>query len=249
MSIILNFRPKQDDLPTDEGSWHSGGQPFELRLLKSEDDVADAMRLRYRAYSSMGYGVERDDGEYRDAFDALASTILLGAYDGGRLVGCVRLCLCQPWQSLATLPCGAYYPALKDVKASVRGSLIEISRLSIEPQLNNTSYRTTLYGFMVRAAYTAARAAGASMILIATRPDWVRFYKYMLAFEQIGEPEFYPPGDFKITLLGGRLEVANARQRLQNRFFAISDQEVADMRFAIAGALPAAKPAGEKVAV
>ena len=218
-------------------------------MLESENDIRDALRLRYRAYQSMGYGVERDDGEYRDEFDSLPSTILLGAYDNGRLVGALRLCLSQPWQSLASLPCGAYYPGLKNVKTAARGALVEISRLSIEPDLSNTSYRTTLYGYMVRAAYTAARAVGASTILVATRPDWVRFYKYMLGFEQVGQPEFYPPGDFKITLLAGKIEEASARQRLQNRFFAISDQEVADMRAAIAPALLRAPEGDDKVAV
>ena len=113
------------------------------------------------------------------------------------------------------------------------GGLVEISRLSIEPVISNTSYRTTLYAFLVR-AFTAAKAAGVSMILIATKPDWVRFYQYMLGFHPIGLPALYPPGDFKITLLGGNLEQAQCRQRIQNRFFKITDEEVASMKDAIA---------------
>ena len=127
---------------------------------------------------------------------------------------------------------------------------VEISRLSIEPDIANVSYRTTLYAFLVRASLTAALATGVSMLLIATRPDWVKFYGYMLGFQQIGEPAFYPPGDFKITLLGGSLEQARMRQRLQNRFFKITEEEVASMKGAIGRTLSRADQAEEiKIAV
>ena len=236
MSQTLAFRPRQDSLPTEEGTWHGNAKSFELRILKNETDVREALRLRGRAYTAIGYDIEKDDREYTDRFDALPTTVLLGAYDHERLVGSVRLCFSLP-QSLSTLPCAAYYPALKEEHRKQSHGFVEVSRLSIEPDLNNMSYRTTLYAFLVRASLTAALAAGVSMLLIATRPDWVKFYRYMLGFQQIGEPELYPPGDFKITLLGGSLEQARMRQRLQNRFFKITEEEVASMQSAIMPAL------------
>jgi N-acyl-L-homoserine lactone synthetase len=236
MSQTLAFRPRQDSLPTEEGSWHGDAKSFELRILNSESAIRDALRLRGRAYTAIGYDIEKADGEYSDRFDELPTTVLLGAYDQDRLVGSVRLCFSLP-QSLSTLPCADYYPALKDTHRSQSRGFVEVSRLSIEPDLNNVSYRTTLYAFLVRASLTAAMAAGVSMLLIATRPDWVKFYTYMLGFQQIGEPALYPPGDFKITLLGGSLEQARMRQRLQNRFFKITDEEIASMQTAIAPAM------------
>lgn len=240
MSIPLSFRPRQDALPPDEGSWHGDSQSFELRVLTKDADVSEATALRLRAYQAIGYDVSSDDGKYTDRYDELQTTVILGAYDGGRLVGSVRLCFNHPWQTIASLPCGAYYPALKEVKSKADGPLVEVSRLSIEPGINNTSYRTTLYAFLVRAALTAAQAAEVSMLLIATRPEWVKFYKYMLGFQQIGKPALYPPGDFKITLLGGSLKLAETRQKLQNRFFKITPDEIASMRIAIQPAIDAA---------
>jgi len=250
MAQTLAFRPRQDTLPTEEGSWHGNAKSFELRILDGQAEIQEALRLRGRAYSAIGYDIEPSDGEYRDRYDALATTIQLGAYDGERLVGCVRLCFAAPDQSLSSLPCGAYYPALKDVHQKQSHGLVEVSRLSIDPEVSNVSYRTTLYAFLVRASLTAALAAGVSMLLVATRPEWVRFYHYMLGFRQIGEPEFYPPGDFKITLLGGSLEQARMRQRLQNRFFKITPDEVASMKTVIMAALvPVALPEPSRIAV
>jgi len=232
MSQTLAFRPRQDSLPTDEGSWHGDAKSFELRILDNDSAIREALTLRGRAYSAIGYDIEKSDSGYSDRFDDLPTTVLLGAYDGLRLVGSVRLCFSQP-HSLASIPCAAYYPALKDVQRKQSHGLVEVSRLAIEPDLNNMSYRTTLYAFLVRASLTVALAARVSMLLIATRPDWVKFYTYMLGFQQIGEPALYPPGDFKITLLGGSLEQARMRQRLQNRFFKITEEEIASMQTAI----------------
>jgi N-acyl-L-homoserine lactone synthetase len=250
MAQTWAFRPRQDALPTEEGSWNGDAKSFELRILYGQAEIREALRLRGRAYAAIGYDIEPTDGEYRDRYDALSTTIQLGAYDGERLVGCVRLCFASPHQPLSSLPCAPYYPALKDVHHQQAHGLVEISRLSIDPSVSNVSYRTTLYAFLVRASLTAALAAGVSMLLVATRPEWVRFYHYMLGFRQIGEPEFYPPGDFKITLLGGSLEQARMRQRLHNRFFKITPDEVASMKTAVMAALNrTALPEPSRIAV
>ena len=224
-------------LPPDEGSWHGGVKSFELHVVNADDEVREAAALRHRAYTAMGYAIADSNGEFTDRFDALSTTVLLSAYDHGRLVGTMRLSFSHPWQSISTLPCASHYPALKDVKREQSGGLIEISRMAIQPHISNASYRTTLYAFMVRAAFTAAQAASVSMILLATKPDSAKFYQYMLGFEPIGLPAPYPPADFKVTLLGGSLRQARSRQRLRNQFFKITDEEVANMKHAIAPAL------------
>ena len=170
------FVPGKDSLPPDEGSWHGGVKSFELHVVNADDEVREAAALRHRAYTAMGYAIADSNGEFTDRFDARSTTVVLNAYDHGRLVGTMRLSFSHPWQSISTLPCASHYPALKDVKREQSGGLIEISRMAIElePHISNTSYRTTLYAFMVRAAFTAAQAASASMILLATKPEFGR---------------------------------------------------------------------------
>ena len=226
MENSVTFVPKQIvSLPGAKQS------PFDVRLITTKEERHAVFVLRRRAYAEY---IEQDasppDGEYRDAFDDLATTILLGAFDEGRLVGAMRLCFSGVWDCLSTLPCAEYYPALVPIKRAAAGSLMEVSRFSIDPDISNTSYRTTLYASLVRASLMAAEAADVARILIGTQPEWVRFYKYMLGFDLIGEPAIYPPGDIRIALLGGSLAQARLRQRLQNKFFRISDDEIESMR-------------------
>ncbi|MEQ1670948.1 MAG: GNAT family N-acyltransferase [Hyphomicrobium sp.] len=226
MTEAVKFVPRQTVEP------HGGKQsPFDMRIVSSNAERRDVYALRMSAYKEfMTPPPPAEQSEFRDAFDDYPTTLQIGAYDEDRLVGAMRLCFSRPFDSLATLPCAAHYPDLQAIKRAANGSLMEVSRFSIDPGISNTSYRTTLYASLVRASLMTAEAANAAKILIATRPDSVRFYKYMLGFEMIGEPALYPPGDVKIALLGGSLAQAKTRQRLQNAFFKITPDEIVSLR-------------------
>ncbi|HPG88643.1 MAG TPA: acyl-homoserine-lactone synthase [Hyphomicrobium sp.] len=243
MSQSIKFEPRQTSaLPSPAAA--SKRSPFDLRIVTSDVERAGIFALRWRAYEKLlESSPSGSTREFRDAFDDIATTVQIGAYDEGRLVGAMRLCFNRRWDGLETLPCANYYPELKAVKRTARGHLMEVSRFSIDTDISNTSYRTTLYASLVRTSLIAAEAAGVSTFLIATRPDWVRFYKYMLGFELIGEPALYPPGDIKIALLGGSLDQARKRQRMQNAFFKIDAREIASMRQALAPLLTSVEAA------
>jgi N-acyl-L-homoserine lactone synthetase len=226
-SELVPFRARRAPNPFDP---RNNADAFEIKLLLRPSDFSDALRLRHRAYADHGHVPHIDGAEYRDAHDDYPTTALFGAYDGGRLVACMRLCFSMSGDALAALPCAPYYPALAGIAANAPHGFVEVSRLAIEPGIGNTSYRATLYGYMVRAALAAARAAGVSRIVVATRPDWVATYKHLLSFEQVGEPALYPPGDMPITLLSGNLEDASKRAFMRNRFFRVSDDDIAHMR-------------------
>lgn len=233
MTEALKFVPRQTSV-LQEGKQ----SPFEMRIVTRLADLHDVFALRLDAYREfISPAPPASQTEYRDAFDDELTTIQMGAYDDGRLVGAMRLCFSRSFDNLSTLPCAAHYPALLAVKRAAKGSLMEVSRFSIDPNISNTSYRTTLYGSLVRASLMAAEAANVSKILIATRPESVRFYTYMLGFELIGKPALYPPGDVKIVLLGGSLAQAQTRQRLQNKFFRITPDEISSLRRALSSTL------------
>lgn len=224
----LAFNPKQICLS--ENSWCSGDFPLQLRILNTKQQMQEASVVRYKAYASKGLISEDESREYWDHYDALPTTIGLGAYDGNRLVGSMRLCFSQKHDPVETLPCGPHYPELIKIKNEQPRGVVEISRLAMDPNIKNTSFRATLYGFMVRAAYAAAQAANVSLILVVTKPEWVKFYRYMLGFEQIGSPTCFPPGIHPKTLMAGSLENARKREKKKNSFFRTEPHEVSSMR-------------------
>lgn len=209
---------------------YSDADEFDIHLLRRPAELSEALRLRHRAYAEQGHIPRVEGAEYRDAHDSYDTTALFGAYDSGRLVATMRVCFSLPGDGLTSLPCAPYYPELSRLAAHSPNGIVEVSRLAIEPGIGNTSYRATLYGYMVRAALAAARAAGVSRIVVATRPDWVATYKHLLSFEQVGEPALYPPGDLPITLLSGNLDDATRRAWMRNRFFRVGEGDVAHMR-------------------
>jgi N-acyl-L-homoserine lactone synthetase len=239
MTQFIKFEPKQAISVPDfsQAGTQAGAtaSTFDVRIITSEVERGRAFALRMQAYKHFwDTPPQLPNAEYRDAYDDQRTTVQMGAYDGDRLVGAMRLCFSPPSDPLSTMPCAEYYPALLPIKRSAPSSLMEVSRFSIDPEISNTSYRTTLYASLVRASLMAAQAADVTMILIATVPEWVRFYKFMLGFELIGEPAVYAPATYKISLLGGTLAQAETRQRLQNKFFRISKEEIAALRQTLA---------------
>lgn len=232
MSDPITFRPRQV-----VSLQKSRAFPFEVRVLKNEQNRSDIFALRYRAYRAAAHIDDHPSGQYHDAHDPLSSTIIVAAYDNSVCVGALRVNFSMPWQSVETLPCAPYYPEVARLKREATGGVVEMSRLAIDPAITNTSYRTTLYASLVRAGFLAAQAAGVSMIFVATKPEWTRFYEYMLGFKMIGNPAFYPPGNLPIALLGGTFDVALRRQRAQNAFFKVTADEIVSMRAAIASAI------------
>ena len=235
----LTFRPQQAAALAAGPITGSKKFPFDLKVLTHGSDRDEVFALRYRAYRD-AWCIPLDATErYSDRYDDLKSTVLLAAYDAGVCIGALRVNFSHPSQSCSTMPCAGVYPAVAGVKSATPGRMVEMSRLSIDPTITNTSYRTTLYASLLRAGFMAAQAANVSMILIATKPDWIRFYQYMLGFKTIGEPATYPPCTEPVALLGATFGETQKHQRAQNAFFKILPEEIASMRCALAPALDA----------
>ncbi len=241
MSKPIAFRPLQKRRVSSAGVVTGAGFPFQIRVAATDTARQDAFALRYRAYRSLGYVEENPDATFADKNDALDSTVIFGAYQDDVCIGTLRVSFSLAHQDHSTLPCAPYYPEVKELKGSALGPIVEMSRLAIDPDFTSTSFRTTLFAALVRAGFLAAQAAEVSTILIATKPEFSRFYQYMLGFKVVGQPAAYPPGDHKIVLLAGSFSQAELRQSAQNAFFKITADEIASMKAALGGALEIAR--------
>ena len=248
MSNAIAFRPSQNRRMPAAGQINGTGFPFDIRVASSDATRKEIFALRYRAYRALGYVEENTDATFTDANDALNSTFVFGAYVDNVCIGTLRVSFSQAHQDQSSLPCAPYYPEVADLKCAALGPLVEMSRLAVDPAFTSTSFRTTLFAALVRAGFLAAQAADVSTILIATKPEFSRFYQYMLGFKVIGQPAAYPPGDHRIVLLAGSFSQAELRQSAQNAFFKITEEEIASMKAALGPALAPQLPAPLKIA-
>ena len=113
------------------------------------------------------------------------------------------------------------------------GRLVDIWRLAIDPNISNTSYRTTKNASMFRSRLIASEAGHATDILVATKPESIRFCGPILGCEQIGQPRNYPPFNLEITFLSVTMSQAETPQRKCGNFFRTSIAEIDWMRAAI----------------
>ncbi len=233
MTNPIAFRPLQKRRVSPAGVVTGAGFPFQIRVAASDAARQDAFALRYRAYRALGYVEENAHATFADNNDGLASTVVFGAYQDEVCIGTLRVSFSQVHQDHSSLPCAPYYPEVTELKGLALGPIVEMSRLAIDPAFTSTSFRTTLFAALVRAGFLAAQAADVSTILIATKPEFARFYQYMLGFKVIGQPAAYPPGDHSIVLLAGSFSQAELRQSAQNAFFKITEEEITSMKAAL----------------
>lgn len=194
------------------------------------DNRREAFALRHRGYVNAGLIEASPFGIYSDVYDELPTTVVAGLFRRGACIATLRLSFYSPGTQSAALPCENVYPEVQGVKDSAQGLVVELSRLSIDPDIKNTRYRARLYAAAIRAGVTACIAMDARHLLVATQTKWQSFYQHVMAFKALGPPQFYPPGDVPVVLLGRALDDELKRRLSRNMFFKIDDAELEELK-------------------
>jgi hypothetical protein len=194
------------------------------------DNRREAFALRHRGYVSAGLIEASPFGIYSDVYDELPTTVVAGLFRRGACIATLRLSFYAPGTLSAALPCENVYPEVQGVKDNAQGLVVELSRLSIDPDIKNTRYRARLYAAAIRAGVTACIAMDARHLLVATQTKWQSFYQHVMAFKALGPPQFYPPGDVPVVLLGRALDDELKRRLSKNMYFKIDDAELEELK-------------------
>ncbi|MBX9861449.1 MAG: autoinducer synthase [Hyphomicrobium sp.] len=194
------------------------------------DNRREAFALRHRGYVHAGLIEASPFGIYSDVYDELPTTVVAGLFRRGACVATLRLSFYTPGTQSAALPCEKVYPEVQGIKDNAQGLVVELSRLSIDPDITNTRYRARLYAAAIRAGVTACVAMDARHLLVATQTKWQSFYQHVMAFKALGPPQFYPPGDVPVVLLGRALDDDLKRRISKNMFFKIDDAELEELK-------------------
>lgn len=221
--------------PTDSAvrtAWHA-----------STDNRREAFALRYRGYVHAGL-IEPSPFEiYTDAYDDLGTTLVAALHRRGACIATLRLSLYVPGTDGPAIPCEKVYPEVAALKAGATGPIVELSRLSIDPDITNTRYRARLYAAAIRAGIMGCVALDARHLIVATQTKWQSFYEHVLDFKVAGPAQLYPPGDVPVVLLARELDADLRRRMAKNMFFRIDQAELDELTGRLPG-LVGLGPAG-----
>ena len=204
--------------------------PISLRIFSKNTDRESIFGLRYRAYLEAKLIDSCARQTFSDAYDDMDSTKTIGAFHNDVCIGSLRLAFGRAGSATPTMPCQSVFGDADILTSPSSGRLVEFTRMVVAPDISNNSFRTTLYGSLVRAGMIVCNAGRADMALIAVLPKMMPFYKAMCGFKYIAGPRAYPGVTFDTNLMGGDFRKLDAERDRRNRFFKITADEIDQAR-------------------
>ena len=228
MISSLNFRPPL--ILQTQGKDKNSKFPLDLKVFTAGSDKRDVYALRYRAFIKDAVITPREDKLFSDAYDDLATTCTLAAYQGATCVGSFRLTFGEGRSGNQSMPCQSIFTEVGALEAKGYSRLVEFGRMVVEPTLTNTSFRTTLYATLIRAGLIVAQAGKTDFGLISVHPNLAKFYELMCGFKSMARAETYPGINAPAVLLGRNFHALDEQRTRQNPFFRFTPNEVTTAR-------------------
>ena len=200
------------------------------RWYAAGENKREPLALRHDGYVAAKLIEPSPWGIYADPYDDLPTTVTAGLFRRGACTATLRVSYWVPGAEDPVLPCENVYPEIAAIKANATGPVVELSRLSIDPTINNTRYRARLYAAAIRAGIMACIAMDAKHLLVATRSKWRSLYERVFDFKLAGEPQYYPPGNIQIYLFQRELDDKLLSRMANNMFFKTDEAEIDELR-------------------
>lgn len=201
--------------------------PISISLALGDRQRERAFRLRHDSFVESGWIEPQVSGVLSDAFDELPTSILVEAIAEGRTVATLRIAMSGPLTDAPSLPCELEFPKdIADVRARLGPRLAEFSRVAIDPEITNTSFKTTLYGGMVRTAFIIVWAADIDYAFAAVHERVSSFYRHMIGFDRLARSPSYGIIAEPTELLGCPGARLFQRAALRSRFFQVQPGEL-----------------------
>ena len=119
---------------------------YRTRLAETDADLAEAQRLRFRAFIAGTGAADRPDGVDSDRFDAECSHVLIEEAKTGRLVATFRLMPLASGADIGKCYSAQYYGL--DALKSFDGPMVEMGRFCIEPGVTDPDILRAAWGAM-----------------------------------------------------------------------------------------------------
>lgn len=211
--------------------------PIEIAIAVTHAQREQIFDLRARAYRQAGW-LSTETQRVEDEFDALPSSILLMASSAERIVGTVRVSISDAGDPACSMPCQHEFPADLAALHEDHDRLAEFCRVAVDPTLPSRSFRTTLYGSLVRAATMTAHAAEVDYALAAVHAKLSLFYQHMCGFHRVAKAPGYGSIKEPTHLLGAEFAQLLKRTLRRSEFFHLSRMDMATAQSALAATHP-----------
>ncbi len=183
--------------------------------------------MRYRSYSEAGHIDKCSTGKFMDEYDVQPNTQSFLLYgEPKKTVGSIRICDYGEHEGFGVPAMEMYGDEIMN-KVGYDKRFIEVNRFVVDPDSQKSGGMRARFRIFERVVDTAM-ALNADSMLIAVRPEHVRFYG-MLFFKPISEAKVYHGVKFK-TVLCRADEILRVKEFIHSKLYRIANEPALNNR-------------------
>lgn len=169
--------------------------------------------MRYRSYSAEGYIEKNASQKFIDEYDDKPNSVCFLGYNQSKIVGSIRACFYDPQDGI-NIPIMEVFE--KELKNSIgsNSTFLEPNKFVVEPSFQRRGGIQARFLLLGTAVEEAVRR-NSSSIVVAVRPEHIRFYQ-MFGGKVASEEKSYPHLKFK-TILMVCTDVARCRAFIKSK--------------------------------
>jgi len=207
-----------------------------LAFCETDQQMSDAIKLRYLAYSNAGAIPENPTAEFKDKYDLMANARTSIVYEGNAPVASVRACIYSKEHQFMQIPCFEVYKQEIEKEIGLDKIIVESNRFVIHPGKVDSKY---LFKVPFRFIILTVLKFSSDYIVTAVRPKHVPLYRRFLGLEPISEPEKYPGINVEMILMAGACNDLLPMVMHKEELFRFTEEEIDHYLYTVDG-IPAA---------
>lgn len=171
----------------------------QYRSVEASGPLLDKVfSLRYKSYRADNYIQENGTAKLIDKYDGQSNCASYLTYSSGSLLGSIRCCVFSPDRQLAIPAMEVFHKQIQEY-VGIGEILLEVNKFVVDPAFRKSGAIGAKFAIYSNVIGAVDRSKS-SCVIVAVRPDHIRFYKTMF-YEQVSGEKPYPGLDFKTVLM------------------------------------------------
>ncbi|HTN17066.1 MAG TPA: hypothetical protein VL092_05240 [Chitinophagaceae bacterium] len=196
---------------------------YTLQACETDQEIAQAIRLRYIAYRNAAAIPEHADAVFRDKYDLLPNASSCIVYEDTAPVASVRACIYSRELNFLQLPAFEAYRQEIEKELDLDKVIVESNRFVIHPDNVDSKY---LFKVPFRFIILNVLKFKSDYILAAVRPKHVPLYRRFLGMEPISAPRKYPGINVDMIMMAGVCSELLPMVMQKEELYRFTDEEV-----------------------